>query len=541
MLKTRDRTAGLLFDAWGALGDKRRALLDRSWAGVFRRHLLEHLPTAELATCFSNGTGRPSKDAHVIFGVLILQQLHDLTDAATVEALALNLGWHYALDIHDEGDAYLCEKTLRNHRRRVIDNGLDELLLRGLTDELVKAFKVDTQRQRLDSTAIRSAMRIQTRLGTVVLTIAKFLRELARQRPEFHALVSPELVKRYVDRKGTGCFADTTPSTSKRRLPEAGVDLLELIESFRSTPAAALPGFALLERVLREQFEVVASPESGDGPARIRVIEPKGLACDILNNPSDPESSYNKYRGQGYLAQVMETYQEDAGDAGISGRPDLITHVTVGKMNTHDSKHLKPALDDTAERGIEPAMVLGDTHYGSEANVNDAAARGGNQGLGVELVSPVMTAKGAKQGDLTLEQFTLDDDGRVLRCPAGHTPISTSISPAKLQARFDPATCDACAMKDTCPTRGDRNRGDGSRLQYTAARVRQRLRRLAQDCDDFRGRYRWRAGVEATMSRLKHQVGLGCLRVRGIKSVGYTVRLRALGLNILRCTAAQAA
>jgi hypothetical protein len=33
-------------------------------------------------------------------GVLILQQLHDLTDAKTMEAVAFNLAWHYALDVH---------------------------------------------------------------------------------------------------------------------------------------------------------------------------------------------------------------------------------------------------------------------------------------------------------------------------------------------------------------------------------------------------------------------------------------------------------
>ena len=32
--------------------------------------------------------GRPSKDLHVVIGVLLLQQLHDLSDAETVEALA---------------------------------------------------------------------------------------------------------------------------------------------------------------------------------------------------------------------------------------------------------------------------------------------------------------------------------------------------------------------------------------------------------------------------------------------------------------------
>ena len=48
--------------------------------------------------------GRPSKDLHVVIGVLLLQQLHDLSDAETVEALAFNMAWHYALDVRSEAD-----------------------------------------------------------------------------------------------------------------------------------------------------------------------------------------------------------------------------------------------------------------------------------------------------------------------------------------------------------------------------------------------------------------------------------------------------
>ena len=112
--------------------------------------------------------GRPSKDLPVVLGALILQQMHDLTDAATVEAIAFNLAWHYALDIRTESDAFVCERTLRNYRRKVIESGLDELLFRGLTDRLIKAFNVDVKKQRLDSTAVRSAMRTLTRLGIFV-------------------------------------------------------------------------------------------------------------------------------------------------------------------------------------------------------------------------------------------------------------------------------------------------------------------------------------------------------------------------------------
>lgn len=40
------------------------------------------------------------------------------------------------------------------------------------------------------------------------------------------------------------------------------------------------------------------------------------------------------------------------------------------------------------------------------------------------------------------------------------------------------------------------------------------------------------------MSRLKHQMNLARLRIRGMATMRYTVNLRALGLNIHRCAAA---
>lgn len=160
----------------------------------------------ELAALFSSDMGRPSKDLPVVLGALVLQQMHDLTDAATVEAISFSLAWHYALDIRMDSDAYVCERTLRNYRRRVIDKGLDELLFRGLTDRLIKAFDVDVKKQRLDSTAVRSAMRSMTRLGIFVEGLAKFLKELKRSHPRLYKKVDQKIIERYVSRKGCWLF-----------------------------------------------------------------------------------------------------------------------------------------------------------------------------------------------------------------------------------------------------------------------------------------------------------------------------------------------
>lgn len=401
MIPLRDRRTGDLFDCWSEMGEKRRRLLDCSWAEVFRAHLLDDLPVDEVLPHFDERMGRPSKDLHIVIGVLVLQQLHDLSDAATVEALAFNMAWHYALDARTEADCYFCEKTLRNYRRPFIAQRLDEVLFRRLTDRLVRAFAVDPSRQRMDSTALRSAMRSLTRLGIVGETISKFARELARFDPALHARIDGELIRRYVDREGAGCFSNTAPSTSRRRLDEAGRDLLQLAMQFRNTAAAQLPGYALLDQVLDEQFEITQG-EDNDTPSAVAIPrKPGDMPCDGVCNPADPDASYNAHRGLGYMAQIVETYAEDDGpDTGTDPRPpDLITHVAVHKMTVHDGHRLPDALDDLAARSLTPKVLLADSHYGSTENI--ALAEGGSVGL----TAPAQTAKGRCSGRLTLEDW----------------------------------------------------------------------------------------------------------------------------------------
>jgi hypothetical protein len=139
---------------------------------------------------------------------------------------------------------------------------------------------------------------------------------------------------------------------------------------------------------------------------------------------------------------------------------------------------------------------------------------------------------------LTLEDFSLDDEGLVLTCPKGEAPVSVSTADAKLQARFDLTACRVCSDMDRCPVRAARYKGRFARFQYTPERVAHRTRRLFEKTDAFRDVYRWRAGIEATMSRLKHQMNLGSLRIRGMPAIRHVVHLRALGLNIKRCAAA---
>ena len=66
----------------------------------------------------------------------------------------------------------------------------------------------------------------------------------------------------------------------------------------------------------------------------------------------------------------------------------------------------------------------------------------------INLVAPARPPKGAVSGRLTLEDFTLNEEGLVLRCPNNVEPVSASLAKAKLQARFDLSICQKCPDMD---------------------------------------------------------------------------------------------
>jgi len=73
MITLRERRIPDLFDRRSDMGQKRRLLPDRSWARVFRDHLLDDLPIQELLPHFDDRLGRLSKDLYIVIGVLLLQ------------------------------------------------------------------------------------------------------------------------------------------------------------------------------------------------------------------------------------------------------------------------------------------------------------------------------------------------------------------------------------------------------------------------------------------------------------------------------------
>jgi len=532
MIRSRHFRQAPLIDPWGDLGPKRRQLLENSWAGLFRREILSELPVEQLARRFRADFGRPAKELHTVLGVLVLQQMHDLTDLETVNQLAFNQQWHYALDIPSESDAakYMCPKTLWSMRKKVTDQELDTVLFQRVSHKLARVFEVDTSKQRLDSVHLKSNMRKLGRLGILTRCIHRLLVNLKRQHSELYAGLEPELLARYGAKKALACFSQVKPSASEKTLAAVAQEAFDLVQRFADhAQVSGLPSYRLLQRALEDHCQVKAAT-GGDAPAEITVKPAREVSSQSLQNPSDPEAAYSSHKGQGYQAQVMETFC-DSEDPRVKAQTlNLITHVAVAPASESDSHALLPALTDTQARGLGPQEVLADTPYGSDDNCRQAAA------LQVEVVAPLPGLPPA--AGLSLTDFRVSPAGQVLACPQGEAPRFSKYRKHRYRVAFSSGKCNACPEKSRCPVKPGKQY---HYLRYAEKAGRVAARRAHQQTAEFRDRYRWRAGIEGAMSEYDRRTGVKRLRVRGLKAVRFCATLKAVGVNLFRAAAVRRA
>jgi hypothetical protein len=505
--------------------------MEQSWAGLFRKHILNELPVSKLRPFFTAGFGRPTKEFYSIIGAIVLQQMHDLSDEQTVYQLAFNQQWHYALDITDSSDqaAYLCEKTLWNFRSIMTQNNLDILVFNQTTAKLAEVFKVDTEKQRLDSVHIKSNMRHLSRIGIFAKTIHKFLINLQRHYQDRFAQVASETADRYLSRRALGCFSMVKPSESATTLEQLSRDLFSLVQLFSTDQQVrSMNSYKLLERVLQEQCTVVEST-ADDAAEPVSLKAPREIKQDSLQNPSDAEAGYNAHKGKGYQVQVMETYTEETDPEKKAQQLNLITHVAVEPASAHDANAALPAIESTQARGLGPEQVLCDTAYGGEDNCQTARQQG------VEIVSPVMGTAEKTHG---LVSFAFGDQGQVMNCGQGHKPLKVTRRKNRHAAVFSAEHCQGCPFLSQCNVKKGKKR---YYLNYDDKARRCAQRRVHEQTEAFKDRYRWRAGVEATMSEYNRRTGVKQLRVRGLKAVRFCAVLKAVAINIFRAAAVKRA
>ena len=524
MFHVKNHKQGHIFDPWNHLGPKRRKLLDKSWSGLFQQEILPGLPVDTLRSHYHEWNGRPTKELHSMIGMMILQQMHDLTDEQAIEQFCFNIQWHYALNITSPEDAasYICGKSIWTMRDKLTTEEAYNDIFATTLQRLAEIFKADLSKQRLDSVHLQSNMRHLGRIGLFVKTIKNFLNNLKRQHRNLFDQLDQELIKRYLSKNTESLFASVKPSDSTRTLDQLATDLLTLTDRFSSISTTQnMSTLKQLIRLFKEQCVV-----EEDSLEHKAVAKPnKDVPSDSLQNPSDPDAGYSNHKGKGYQAQVVENYVETNDPEEKKKQLSLITYIDIESADKHDANALLPAIEDLKERGVSPKELLADSLYGSNSNCQKAKKE-----HGVEVIAPLMPGS---QKYFHLSKFSLDEQGRITSCPCGIAPQSTKQTKNGFSAAFLSEICLQCESFDICPVKKGTK---ACYYRYKDKDVSTAHRRRYEESSAFKDRYRYRAGVEAAMSEFDRRTGVKHLRVRGMKAVRFAAVMKAIGLNIFRAS-----
>ena len=488
----------------------------QGWQGVFRHVILQLMPVDVLEGAFDPQLGRPTKELYSMAGLVFLMEFNDWTHEDAVHAYMFGQDVQYALNLPTE-QVSLCERTLERYLDLFRENELAGRVFTEVTASLVELLEQDVRKQRLDSTHVFSNMATFGRTRLMAVTIRRFLTQVKRHAPAAYEALPQDLRERYAasEHRLFAVAAKDAPSRARLR-QQVAQDLYALVERFADD--AAFQGrstYRALCRVLEEQCEVVQD--------QVEVKAKTGGA--VIQNPSDPDATYDGHKGPGFQSQFSETCSP-------ANEVQLILCAIPETASAADGEALPGVLDALDASGLLPEELAADTSYGSDENVQTCAGRG------TQLVAPV-PGKPPAPGQFTLNDFVIDEaTEQVLECPAGHAPISSThdSDTATTRTQMDPAVCAACPHRAQCPERQNQK---SSRLDHSAKQRRIDQRRGAQDSPAFRERYTIRSGIESTNSGVKRRTGLGRLRVRGKKSVFQAIVLKAAGWNVRRAAASE--
>jgi transposase len=484
----------------------------------------------DFAALFAD-VGQPALSPARLMLLTIFQFMEGLSDRQAADAVRRCIDWKYALglELTDPGFDFsvLCE-----FRDRLLATEQGPALLTHFL-ELCRALGLVRARgkQRTDATHVLAAIRTLNRLECLGETLADTLRQLLIDAPLWAQTTIPaDWWQRYAQRFDQ--FRLPTSQPKRQALAEVlGADGRQLLRwaSAASTPAIVQthPALALLRQVWLQQFY------AEEDPIRLRSTDDLPPAALLIGSPHDPDARFSTKRDtswNGYKVHLTETCDPD--------RPNLITDVQTTPATTADVE-----ITPTIHSALAARDLLPSEHYVDSAYPDGATLVSSRETHRIELVGPVHrdTSWQAQAGEgFDLACVVVDWEAEQVTCPQGQasrvwSPSQDGHGNAVIHIQFERTICGACAQRAACTKAksGPRTLKLRPQAQHEALQVA----RQRQMTDDFKQRYRLRAGIEGTIAQGVQVCELRCARYRGLAKTRLQYIFTALALNLIRLVA----
>jgi IS5 family transposase len=499
VMQGRERADRQLLDAQALVGHLVPA---GSMFGFLAAHRGELFADEDFADLFPSGRGRPSVPASVMASVLVLQVLHDYSDAEAADAARCDLRWKaacgFALD-HGGFDP----STLVYWRRRLARSDRPHRISDAVGRVIAETGVLKGRRRRAaDSTVLADAVATQDTITQLIAAI----RRCARVVPGAAEQVAAVCSGHDYGSPGKPQIAWDDPAARDALVSALVNDANALVTALAGGELAdeAASAVALLALVAGQDVEPAPGSDGTDGRWRIA----RKVSEDRVISVNDPEARHTRKapenRRDGFRAHVVACPETG-----------IVTGARLTMASGQDNSDAAVAAVLLAA-GDAPGEVYGDSAYGT-GELRAALAAAGH----AAVIKP-KPLRPAVEGGFTLDDFTVDETAGTATCPAGVTrPVS-----ARRTVSFG-AACRGCLLRARCTNRRD---GRGLVVHPHDALLRAARRDWPAQRQDYR---KYRPNIERVISQIASRGGRRLkLRYRGTARNNAWLQNRAAALNL---------
>jgi hypothetical protein len=383
----------------------------------------------DFADLFPSGKGRPSVPASVMASVMVLQALHDYSDAEAAEAARCDLRWKAACGFPLDHGGF-DPSTLVYWRRRIAQSGRPHRINDAVATVIGQTGVVRGRRRAVDSTILADAVATQ---DTVTQLIAA-VRRVGRVVPGAGELIAAACTGHDYTRPGKPRIDWDDPAAKDALVSALVNDANALVAAFSDADLdeQAASAVGLLALVAGQDVEPAEGSDGTDGRWRIA----RRVAEDRVISVHDPQARHTRKspeaRRDGYRAHVV-----------ADPETGIITSEKLTKAAGEDNSDAAVAAELIGHEAAQ-AEIYGDCAYGT-GDLRAALDQAGH----TAVIKP-KPLKPAVEGGFTLDDFTVDEAAGAVTCPAGITRHIT----ARRSVTFG-AACRICPMRQRCTTRKD--------------------------------------------------------------------------------------
>ena len=415
--KTNDCQQLSLDDSFMTLTERERKALEKSRAKIFADEIFPAIDEERFSVLYSDKASRPNAPVNVIIGALIIKELFDYSDDEIVENLMPDLHLQYALHTTSFAEQPISDKTLSRFRKRCYDyetlHGVDLYhdCVKDLSDKIAKMMKLNGRIHRMDSMMIESNIRFLSRMELIYTCISKLVVYLAKKHPD---MISEQLAH-YADPNDYNRIFYHQRNDDMQAIIQTLLKDSDHLLGLCQTGFEEVAEYQLFVRCLSDQTVV-------ENEKRRLSTKEDGIAFSTaLQSPFDPDATFRIKAGKhyrGYAANLEETVDKNG---------SVVTDYQFDK-NTHTDSHFLRETLSAMEKSKGEIILVTDGGYDGQDNI--ALAKEKN----VKLVTTALVGKEAPDA---LADFEFNEDGtRLLKCAAGHSPVSQSFTKPRGSAKF---------------------------------------------------------------------------------------------------------